>query len=371
MNDEYLSDYGANHPVATKLVKRILKTGEALCFDRGRRLVIMEVCGTHTVAFARAGITRLVEDIIDLQSGPGCPVCVTHQADLDCMVALAGRKDFSVVTFGDLLRVPASDTSLEREVAGGADVHICYSPADSLDLARQLAPREVVMLAVGFETTAPAIAATVLQAGTKGLKNWSIYCALKKVPPALRALLGPDGHNLDGMILPGHVAAVTGRREFDFIAWEYGIPAVVTGFEPVDLCFGLYRLLCDIKAGEKKVVNSYSHVVKEEGNREAQAQVSQCFEITDARWRGFGLIPDSGLKLNKLFARFDAQLRFGLDPVPACEESGCLCGRILTGKAKPPQCPHFGSTCTPLAPIGPCMVATEGACGAYYRFMAG
>jgi hydrogenase expression/formation protein HypD len=284
------------------------------------------------------------------------------------MVALARQPGFSLATFGDLLRVPASETSLEKEKARGADIHICYSPADSLELAEQMATRQVVMLAIGFETTTPAIAATVLQAEAMGLENWSIYCVLKKVPPALQALLAADGHNLDGLILPGHVAAVTGRSEFDFIAARYGIPAAVTGFEPVDLCLGLYQLLCSLREGEKAVSNAYPHVVREQGNRQAQNTTAACFETADSHWRGFGSISGSGLKLRKHFARFDAQVRFALKPPPVPETENCLCGPILTGRARPPQCPHFGTACTPLSPIGPCMVSTEGACSAYYQY---
>lgn len=334
----------------------------------GRPPVFMEVCGTHTMAFSRTGLRSLLDGKVDLRSGPGCPVCVTDYADIDTMVALGRLPGVTVGTFGDMVRVPGSRTSLEREKARGADIRVFYSPTDAVQWAEANREREMVFLGVGFETTAPAIALSVIQARSLGLKNYSVFSAHKVVPPALHALLADPELRLDGFILPGHASAITGRRAFDFVAREYRMPAVISGFESLDLLDALYHLLQQVLAGEAQVENGYTRVVKEDGNPRAQALLRQYFETGDVSWRGFGTIPGSGLQWQQEYREFDAQVRFR----PVIDEpnppKGCRCGDLLKGKLTPPECRLFATACTPVHPVGPCMVSSEGACAAFYQY---
>ena len=356
--------------LSKSLLKRMELLGRRLAEKKGRRLKIMEVCGTHTVAFARSGITDLVSGYLDLRSGPGCPICVTHQGDLDRVFSLAGLKDTRIATFGDLLRVPGSFTTLEKEKARGGRIQICYSPLESVETAVQNPKDRVVFIAIGFETTAPTVAAAVLQAGALHLSNFWIYPVLKLVPPALRALIkngNPAG--LDGFLLPGHVSTILGSRPFSFIP-EAGLPAVVAGFESLDLLIGLYALLEQIDQNRAELGNSYSHVAREEGNKAALKLMEDCFEVEPATpWRGLGSIPASGYTLKPSYRDFNARLHFDTEVPPAEPDPLCLCGEVITGRASPQECPLFGRRCTPLSPVGPCMVSTEGACGAHYHYL--
>ncbi|MEW5919598.1 MAG: hydrogenase formation protein HypD [Bacillota bacterium] len=359
--------------ITRKLLARVLAMGEKEAARKGRRIKIMEVCGTHTVSFSRSGIASLLEDVIELRSGPGCPICVTHQQDLDRMLSLARLKDVIIVTFGDLLRVPGSLTTLEREKASGAEVYICYSPLEALEPAVRFPQKEVVLLGVGFETTAPAIGTVLREAAKQKLTNISIYSTLKIVPPALEALFTGCHTELDALILPGHVSTVLGRKAFAFIAERFGLPAVIAGFEPLDLLVGLFHALQCLHEDKANVYNAYTHVVKEEGNRLAMDIINNCFVRDEVLWRGFGAIPGSGLSIAPPFASFDASKKFGvaLQDTPAEAYQGCRCGEIITGKLAPPDCPFFGKNCSPLTPIGPCMVSSEGACGAYFQYRGG
>lgn len=331
-------------------------------------LVIMEVCGTHTTAVSRYGLRPLLEPL-RLLSGPGCPVCVTAAADLDRMISLAGSGAI-VATFGDLLRVPGSSTSLEQEQAAGADVRIVYSPLDAVRLAAGNRGRPVVFLGVGFETTAPGAALAVKQAEKEGLGNFYLYSCLKTVVPALHALLAGNEPGLDGLLLPGHVSSVIGRRAQDFVASVYGMPAAVAGFTERDILLGIAAVARMAGRDEPRVVNAYPGVVREEGNLLAQNLLTEVFAAKDAEWRGLGCIPASGLALRPEFARYDAALHFEL-PQPALQlqvNEHCRCGDVLRGSIIPPDCVQFARSCTPLSPLGPCMVSTEGACAAYYRY---
>jgi hydrogenase expression/formation protein HypD len=329
---------------------------------------LMEVCGTHTMAIFRHGIRSLLPETISLLSGPGCPVCVTAQGDIDAFVALSQRKDVTVTTFGDLMRVPGSGSSLKHETAQGADVRVVYSPMDALKLAQQLPDRQVVFLAVGFETTAPTIAATLLSAQKMKLKNFTIYCAHKTVPVALTALMDNPMVNIDGFLLPGHVSVIIGVDAYRPFFDRYQIPCVVAGFEPVDVLRGVEALVFSFENNSPVLGNVYSRAVTDQGNLQAQQIMAEAFEVSDAAWRGLGIIPASGLSIRPEFADFDAVRRFDLEVVDTPEPKGCACGDILSGTKTPPQCTLFRKRCTPMAPVGPCMVSSEGTCAAYYRY---
>lgn len=332
---------------------------------------LMEVCGTHTMAIARAGLKRLLPPQVTLLSGPGCPVCVTPAGEVDRILRLAREPGVTVVTYGDLMRVPGSrpDRTLARCRAEGADVRWVYSPMDALEIARDCPEREVVFLGVGFETTAPGTALTVLEAERRGLKNFSLLSLLKLTPPALRALLARPGARVDGFLCPGHVATVIGAEAFRFLPEEYGLPAVVAGFEPGDLLAALCALLRQVRDGAPRLENEYLRAVAPEGNPAARALMERVLEPADARWRGLGKIPASGLRLRDAWRNFDAGERFALGPAEeGAEPARCRCGEVICGECGPEDCPLFARACTPETPVGPCMVSGEGACAAAYRY---
>ena len=334
----------------------------------GRPVSIMEVCGTHTAAIARSGIKSILAGSVDMRSGPGCPVCVTDQIDIDRIIALSQVPGVVIATFGDMVRVPGSSSSLEKERARGAAVEMFYSPMDALSYAEDHRDREVIFAGVGFETTTPVIAATAMEAKNRGLSNFSIYPAHKIVPPAMRTLLDDPLLGVDGFLLPGHVSTILGRKAFDFIATDYGLPSVIAGFETADIIGCLSLLLHMIVRGEAKTLNGYPRLVKEEGNPRARTVADGCLEVADARWRGFGLIPQSGLVFRREYGDLDALKRFPVDVPEPAPYSGCGCGDVLKGKMKPGECPLFGTACTPFEPVGPCMVSSEGACAAWYQY---
>ncbi|MCL2339873.1 MAG: hydrogenase formation protein HypD [Actinomycetia bacterium] len=308
-------------------------------------------------------------------SGPGCPVCVTANADIDRIIALTNLSEVTVATFGDMLRVPGSSSSLAERRATGAAVSVVYSPLDALRLAEQQPERQIVFIGVGFETTAPIIAASLVRARAEHRRNFSVLTALKLVPPALRALLEDPALRLDGLILPGHVSTILGLEPYRFIAENYQMPAVITGFEPLDILMGVYQLLLQLEVratGARLAVgNAYARAVPAEGNPVARARLAEVFQTTDAIWRGLGPIPASGLVCRPEFAEFDASQKWELTVEPTVETPGCRCGEVLRGVLLPPQCPHFGRSCTPLHPLGPCMVSSEGSCAAYYKYGIG
>ena len=333
-----------------------------------RPIRIMEVCGTHTMAIFRHGIRSLLPDGITLLSGPGCPVCVTPASHIDAFLAAARQPQVTIATFGDLIRVPGSDGSLAAARAGGARVEIVYSPMDALTLAQQTPDRLVVFPAVGFETTLPTIAATVMQAERLNITNFAIIAAGKTMPRALDALMSDPELQVDGLLCPGHVSAIIGADAYAPLANKYHLGCAVAGFEPADILAGLLSLIKQIIAGQPAVANCYTRAVSVQGNIKAQRLIEQVFEPVDSEWRGLGSIAGSGIALREPYRQFDAMARLGIAPVPAKEPKGCRCGAILKGRMLPPDCPLYGTGCTPLHPIGPCMVSNEGTCAAYYRY---
>ena len=344
--------------------EEILSAIEALPLESA---CLMEVCGTHTVAIARSGLKRMLPKHIQLLSGPGCPVCVTPTSDMDEILRLAERSDVTIATYGDMLRVPGSrhGDSLRRR---GGSVKMVYSALDAVELAQKQPDREVVFLGVGFETTAPGTAIAVEEARRRGVKNFSVVSLLKMVEPALRALLADPDFAVQGFLCPGHVAAITGAEGFAFLPQEYGMPAVVSGFEPMDILLSVYHLLKQLAEGKPMLENEYDRVVPQNGNQLALRAVERCFLPCDAVWRGMGMIPMSGLALRKEYEDFDAVKRFSLRMGQPEGKSACRCGEIITGKMPPEACPLFGTVCVPENPVGPCMVSGEGACSAAYQY---
>ncbi len=334
----------------------------------GETVSIMEVCGTHTMAIFRYGIRSLLPESIRLVSGPGCPVCVTPVSFVDAALQLAGSKDVIITTFGDLMKVPGSNSTLIDEKRNGADVRIVYSPLDALDIAAGEPSKKVVFLSVGFETTAPVCALAVLRAKELGLRNFCLLSANKTMPQAMKVISDDKKAKIGGFLYPGHVCAITGTALAEEIAREYGIPGVVTGFEPLDVLHGIISLTELIRRKENTVLNEYRRVVREEGNPTALNRLYEVFEPCDAVWRGFGSIPASGLAVRAKYSEFDAWKVFGLHEEAGREPEGCMCPMVLTGRITPDNCGLFGKQCTPEYPVGACMVSSEGTCAAYYRY---
>lgn len=329
---------------------------------------LMEVCGTHTVAIARSGFRSILPHGTRLVSGPGCPVCVTANHEIDTVIALARCNDVILTTFGDMTRVPGSTTSLLEQKAAGYDVRIVYSPLDALRIASDNPSKQVVFAGVGFETTTPLVASVVKRAREADLENFSVFVAHKSVPETLEVLVNDPEVKIDALILPGHVSTIIGARPYEFLASKYGIPGVITGFEPVDVLQGIAMILRQLAEGRAEIEIAYARGVMYEGNPTALALIDEVFEHCDATWRGLGLIPGSGYKLREGWQDFDAVLRFDPEVEPTVEPKGCRCGDILRGVMAPSECPLFGRGCTPEHPIGPCMVSSEGSCAAYYRY---
>ncbi len=357
---KHASEY-RNGDISRKLVKSIAAAAQS-------DIRIMEVCGTHTVSVFRHGIRTVLPGTVSLISGPGCPVCVTSQGDIDAMIALARLPDTIVATFGDMVRVPGTDASLRSEQARGMDVRIVYSTMDALDIARANLQKQVVFPGIGFETTAPTVAASILAAKDADIKNYSVYSAHKRVPPALDALMTVEGVRIDAFLLPGHVSAVIGVKAYGPFFETHGIPAVIAGFEPTDILWGILRLVEMRRDNAPALENAYARIVSQNGNPRAEAVMNRVFENGEAAWRGLGWIPGSGLAIRREFADYDAAARFGIHASDAAPPKGCTCGDILIGKLTPPQCPLYKKTCTPVDPVGPCMVSGEGSCAAYYKY---
>ncbi len=333
-----------------------------------RPSVIMEVCGGQTHAIVRNGIDQLLPDKINLVHGPGCPVCVTPMSTIDAALHVAQLPNVTFTSYGDMLRVPGSTTNLLSLRAEGADVRIVSSPLDAIAIARSCPDRHVVFFAVGFETTAPATAMAVLQARTHRLTNFSALVAHVLIPPAMSALLRLPGNRVQAYLAAGHVCTVTGIEPYDRLCREFGVPVVITGFEPVDLLAGILSAVEQLETGESRVTNVYARAVGAAGNTYAQDAVTRVFEVADREWRGLGLIPASGLRLRSEFAAFDTALRFDLSPEETPDPSPCISGDILRGVKRPFECPAFGTRCTPETPLGATMVSSEGACAAYYLY---
>ncbi len=331
----------------------------------------MEFCGGHTVTIFRYGIRQVLPRTLDMVSGPGCPICVTANADLDKAIAFSQIPEVIIATFGDMLKVPGSHSSLQQVKADGADVRTVYSTMDALRIAEDNPTKSVVFLGIGFETTAPTIAASILQAEEKGIRNYYVLSLHKLCPPVIRALLDSGEVKLDGLICPGHVSAIIGSHPWEFIARDYGIPCVVSGFEPLDILQCIDMLVAQIENGESKVEIAYRRGVRPEGNQQALKLMEQVFEPCPAQWRGIGEVSDSGLKLREEYQHFDVELAFDIAPGLTYEPVGCICGDILRGVKTPADCRLFGKACTPEHPVGPCMVSSEGSCSAHYLYGGG
>ncbi len=357
---KYLEEYRDPH-IAQKIVERIKATSL-------KQIRLMEVCGTHTMSIFKSGIRHMLPETISLLSGPGCPVCVTAQNEIDAFIALSRVEDVIITTFGDLIKIPGTDSSLQTERAGGRDIRIVYSTFDALEIAKKNPNKNVVFLGVGFETTAPTIAASILAAKEMNLGNYFVISAHKLVPPALVALMSTREVNIDGFMLPGHVSVVIGTRAYQPFFKQYQTPCAIAGFEPLDILQAILILVEQIETGVPQLTNGYRRAVTFEGNVKAQKIMQDVFEIVDVKWRGIGTIPDSGLKIRKEFAAFDAQKEFAIIVSESKEPKSCVCGEILTGIKNPTECPLYQKVCTPMNPVGPCMVSSEGTCAAYYRY---
>ncbi len=333
--------------------------------DPERTYRFMEVCGTHTMAIFRFGLRDLLPANIKLISGPGCPVCVMPNDYLDKAIALSGMEGVTIATFGDMMRVPGSYSSLEIEKAAGASIWPVYSTDDALAMARKDPAKQVVFLGVGFETTAPTVAASIIAAKREGLKNYSVLCGHKTMPEALKVLVEDEEVPIDGFLLPGHVSAIIGTALYEFLPKRYKKRCVVTGFEPLDIMQAILMLICQ---EPPKVEIQYARIVKRSGNPLARAMMKKVFMETGAAWRGIGVVQKSGLTIRREFSEFDAEKKFRLKVAPAREPNGCSCGAVLKGVMTPPECKLFGKACDPEHPVGACMVSSEGTCAAYFRY---
>ncbi len=333
-----------------------------------RPWVLMEICGGQTHAIVRHGIDRLLPSQVELVHGPGCPVCVTPLAQIDRALAIAVRPEVIFTSYGDMLRVPGTQGDLLAVRAAGGDVRVVYSPLDAVRLAQQNPGRQVVFFAIGFETTAPANAMSVMQAARLGLDNYSVLVSHVCVPPAMHAILSAPQNRVQGFLAAGHVCSVMGWRQYPAIADRYQVPIVVTGFEPVDIAQGILQTVRMLERGEAGVVNAYGRAVTEEGNHAAQDVIEQVFEVRDRDWRGIGAIAASGWGLRPRYAAFDAERRFAVEAIRPQESPLCIAGQILQGLKKPTDCPAFGAACTPQQPLGALMVSAEGACAAYQQY---
>ncbi len=354
-----------------KLAQNALAAIVRLVRKRSGITNIMEVCGTHTMAIAASGIRRLLPKGLKLLSGPGCPVCVTACGDIDRAMEMACLADVILATFGDMVKVRGSRRSLDECRVSGADIRIVYSPLDAVETAKQNPGKKVVFLGVGFETTAPAVSAAVLHAKAQGVNNFFVLSLFKLVPPALGAILSDPDHRIHGFLLPGHVSTIIGAVPYKFIADEYRIPCVIAGFEPLDILCGLNMILAQMEKGEAQVEIEYSRTVKAGGNPSALKVLWKVFEISAARWRSFGNVPSSGLAFKKEYSIFDAEKHFSIPYREIPEPKGCLCAQVLMGKAQPKDCKLFSKACTPSNAVGPCMVSSEGACAAWYKYGSG
>jgi hydrogenase expression/formation protein HypD len=348
--------------IAQKLARQIAQL-------TSRPLKIMEVCGGHTHTIFKYGIEDLLPENITMIHGPGCPVCVIPLGRVDDAISIAQRPDVIFTTFGDAMRVPGSRTSLLDAKASGADVRMVYSPLDALKIAKKNTDKQVVWLALGFETTSPSTAMTILQAAKEGVENFSAFCNHIMIVPALKALLDSPDLQLDGFLGPGHVSTVIGTRPYEFVPREYGKPVAVSGFEPLDILQSVYMIVKQVVEGRAEVENQYARCISRDGNRKALEVLFEVFEPRDYfEWRGLGSIAHSGMRLQKKYAAFDAELKFDVPGLRIADPKACQCGEILKGVKRPWECKVFGTACTPETPIGSCMVSSEGACAAYYNF---
>jgi len=345
----------------------ILTIAEKLSTISKKEIVIMEVCGGHTMAIHRFGLNSLLPPNIHLISGPGCPVCVSSQHFIDKAMAYSKIPDVIITTYGDLIRVPGSTTSLEKERAAGNDIRIIYSVLESLEIAKDNPGKNIIFLGIGFETTAPATAAAIIRAKQEKINNFFVLSAHKVMPPVMKALV-EEGVKIDGFIAPGHVTAITGTAIYNELASVYGLGVVVTGFEPADIMQAIMMLSVQIESAKQQVEIQYQRVVHKQGNKIAQQLLNEVFIAGDDRWRGLGIIAKSGLKIREGFYSFDAEKNFAVEVPESTEPKGCICGQILRGLKTPADCSLFAKRCTPSDPVGACMVSGEGTCSTYFKY---
>jgi hydrogenase expression/formation protein HypD len=357
---KYVNEY-RDPELGKKLLERIHR-------HSNKRIRLMEFCGGHTVAIFKYGLRQLLPPNIEMLSGPGCPVCVTASSDLDRAIAMGKLPDVIITSFGDMVRVPGSQSSLQKAKAEGADVRIVYSAQDALNIARDNPEKSIIFIGIGFETTAPTIAASILQAEQEQVKNYYVLSLHKVCPPIMKAILDLGEVKLNGIICPGHVSAIIGSRPYQFLADDYKIACAVSGFEPVDILLAVDSLVEQIESGRPGVENTYRRGVKEEGNLPALRLMEEVFEIGEADWRGIGRVPESGVKIRKEYEKYDAAKKFEVKTGVTREPKGCICGAVLRGVSTPMECQLFRVTCTPENPVGPCMVSSEGSCATYYQY---
>jgi hydrogenase expression/formation protein HypD len=348
-----------------KVVKRLVQDIQQITTQPWN---IMEVCGGQTHSIVRHGLDRLLPENITLLHGPGCPVCVTPMEVIDYALELVRDPAVILCTFGDMVRVPGSEQDMQTAKAKGGDVRVVYSPLDALQLAQKHPERQVVFLAVGFETTAPAYAMTIFQAMTQNVTNFSLLVSQVLVPPALEALLSDPDATMDGFLAAGHVCTIMGEKQYVPLAEKYRVPIVITGFEPTDILQGILSCIQQLEQGSFVVDNQYKRVVKASGNQKAQQLINEIFEIVDQEWRGLGTLANSGLRIRPAYQAWDARFKFTVRQLPNAKANGCISGMILQGKKKPNDCPLFGTICTPEHALGATMVSSEGTCAAYYRY---
>lgn len=346
------------------IVKKILEDIKSIS---KKEVSFMEVCGGHTMSVQKFGIPSLLPDNIKLLSGPGCPVCVSSRNYIDQAIAYSRLKDVIITTYGDLIRVPGSTSSLDVEKGKGNDIRIVYSVLDALNVAKENPGKKVIFLGIGFETTTPGSAIGILNASQQGINNFFLYSSHKVMPPAMKALID-EGVKIDGYIAPGHVSTITGSGIYSDVSEKFGLACVVSGFEPVDLLKSIYLLVKQVETNNPKVEIAYKRAVRPEGNTKAQAIMREVFEARDDWWRGLGVLPESGLKPKEKYKNFDAEMMFNVEVEPTKEDKGCICGEILKGLKNPKNCKLFNKACTPENPVGACMVSNEGACHAYYKY---
>jgi len=362
---KYISEFREQR-LTERIAKRIVDIAKRI----DREVKLMQVCGTHGMAILRYGIVDLLPPNVKIISGPGCPVCVTPDNYIDKAIAYI-RQGFLITTFGDMVRVPGSESTLLQEKSKGGKVKVVYSTMEALNLARSLPEERVIFLGIGFETTAPTIAASISMAKEEGINNYMILSGHKLIPPAMRALVEDKEIAIDGFICPGHVSVITGSRVYEFIARDYHVPCVVTGFEPVDILLGISFLLLQIQKNETRVENEYGRVVSSDGNLIAKSIMNKVFIPGPSEWRGMGVIENSGLVIRKEYSAYDVEARYPVEVTSPKVDRGCRCGDVLRGLIEPPDCPLFNDPCNPSHPVGPCMVSVEGTCNIYYRFWSG
>jgi len=363
---KYLSEFRQKEP-ARRLVRKIHQLME----DIDREISLMEVCGTHTMAVFRYGITDLLPEKLHLLAGPGCPVCVTSNDYIDKAIAYAHQDKVIIATFGDMVKVPGSRSSLAQEVSEGAQVKVVYSSLEAIKIAQRNPQKKIVFLGIGFETTAPTVAASILMASKEDISNYLVLSGHKIMPPAMQALVENHQIGIDGFLCPGHVSTITGSKIYEFLARKYRIPCVVAGFEPLDILESIHLLLSQKKLGQAKVENEYRRAVTYQGNLKAQKLMDMVFKKRSTSWRGIGEIPGSGLKIRKEYSLLDAEVRLPLKVRKSREHPECICGDILRGLKSPLDCSLFKKVCTPSHPVGACMVSSEGTCAAYYKYSEG